>query len=475
MAVTSGTYNFQSVQLELLIREAYERIGILGEYADLQKLESAKRSIDFLLLEWMSKSINLWTIEGAYLSLNPGQAQYVLPSIVNNIIQANVRTSIRPLNGTAISFVRRLDGNAASSSGIANNAFDGNQDTACTQTAPNGNISYDYGVGNSETITWVGIISQALLNYVLNVNTSADNVNWNLLFTIPFQSFEVNIPILFPVNAPIPMRAYQIVETGGATLNIQELYFLNYIPNENAANAFDTDPTTSFLDILPNGNLGYDFGVGVTQNINFIGIQSTQTTLYTIVVEYSQDTISWLPLIDLGKVTYVGGVINWFDVILPVTARAYRIRETGGAILNIQEVYFNNNVFDLPISNISRYEYLNFANKYVQSRPSSYYLHRQLIPTLYIWPTPTPFYNCLFYSYTQMIQDAGRLYTDTIEIPSRFYPSLVWGLTWQLALKYKPEVAPGFKAEYDQAFSIAAFEDSEQVSFRLDIDYSNGR
>ena len=476
MAITSGTYNFQSVQVELLIREAYERIGILGEYSDLQKYESAKRSIDFLLLEWMSKSINLWTIEGNYLSLNPGQAQYILPNIVNNIIQANLRTSTRQLNGIAISYVRILGGTATASSGNADDAFDGNPNTACTQNAPNGNISYDYGAGNTETITWVGIISQATLNYTLRFNTSADNINWNLLFNVPLQTYTLDIPYLFSVDAPIAARAYQMEETGGGTLNIQELYFLNYITNNNANNAFDGDTTTSFVDVLPNGNIAYDYGVGNSQTINFLGIQSNITITYSLIVEYSQDTINWLPLQTIESQTYVSGVTSWFDIILPVSARAYRIRETGGAILNIQEIYFNNNIFDLPISNISRYEYLNFSNKFLQSRPSSYYLHRQIVPTLFIWPTPTSYFNCLFYSYTQMIQDVGRLYTNTIEIPSRFYPALVWGLTWQLALKYKPELAQSFKGEYEQAFGIAAAEDSENnVSYRIDIDYDNVR
>ena len=51
MLPTSGTFNFQSIQIELIIREAFERIGILGEFVEPQKLDSAKRSIDLLLLD----------------------------------------------------------------------------------------------------------------------------------------------------------------------------------------------------------------------------------------------------------------------------------------------------------------------------------------------------------------------------------------------------------------------------------------
>jgi hypothetical protein len=467
MAPTSGTFNFQSIQVELIIREAYERLGILGEFVEPQKLDSAKRSIDFLLLEWMNKSVNLWTLSHTYLSLVTGQGQYTLPVTVSDIIQANLRTSTRQLNGTASSALRQLEGTPASSSGIAANAFDGNPATACTQTAPNGTISYDYGVNNNQTILTVAIISQATLNYTLTVKSSTDGINYLDFFNIPVQTYTNNTLYSFVVPVPTSFRGYSISESGGATLNIQELYFNIYGPNANANNAFDGDPTTSFLDIVQNGSLAYDYGVNVTQQITFVGIQSNVTTTYSLVVEYSQDTINWSTLLVIAPQVYTIGLISWFDIPTPVNARAYRIRETGGARLNLQEVYLNNNTLDFSISNVSRYEYITYPNKYLQSRPSVYYLDRQITPILNIWPTPSPQYNCLFYSYKEMMQDVGVFYTNALQIPSRLYPALVWGLTWQLALKYKPEAAAMMKAEYEQSFEIATVEDKETVSIKI--------
>ncbi len=269
MLPTSGTFNFQSIQIELIIREAFERIGILGEFVEPQKLDSAKRSIDFLLLEWMNKSVNLWTLESSYLPLVTSQTQYTLPVTVSNIIQANLRTSTRQLNGLANS----------SNGGVAAEAFDGNPLTACTQNAQNGNISYDYGVGE-------------------------------------------------------------------------------------------------------------------TQQINFVGIQSNVDTTYNIIVESSVDNMNWLTLIASSSLNFVKGVNVWFDVPIPIDARAYRIRETAGATLDIEEIYFNNNILDIPISNVSRYEYFTYPNKKLEARPSVYYLDRQITPILNLWPTPSNEYNC---------------------------------------------------------------------------------
>lgn len=344
MPNTSGTYDFQSIEIELIIREAFERIGIAGELIEFQKLDSAKRSIDFLLLEWMNKSVNLWTLQGEYLPLLPGRSQYLLPNTVSSIIQANLRTSVRQLNGVAQTNTGASYDNGGG--GNPNNAFDNNSSTACTQNVTDGNISYDYGVG-------------------------------------------------------------------------------------------------------------------ITQQINFIGIQSDVERIYTLVVEYSQDTIIWNNLFTLAPQTFQVGVNVWFDLLQPIGARAYRIRETGGAILSLQEIYFNNTVQDMALGEISRDDYLSYSNKKTAGRPNIFYFDRQLSPLLNLYPVPLEQYNCLFYSYKKMIQYTGELYTNTVQIPSRFYPCLVWGLSWQLALKYRPQLTEMMQVEYEKSFSLAAIEDSE--------------
>lgn len=345
MLPTSGTFNFQSIQIELIIREAFERIGISGEFIEPVKLESAKRSIDLLFLDWMNKSVNLWTLEKAYLPLLPLTGQYILDPTVSNIIQANLRTSTRVITTDGLASSTPLTG------GIAADAFDGNPTTACTQTAVDGYIAYVY--------------------------------------------------------------------------------------------------TSS------------------TQQINFIGITSNQNRQYTLTIDITQDRVTWTPLFSIPAQSFQTGVNVWFDVPSSINAAGYRIRETDGAILDIQEIYFNNNVVDFAISNVSREEYYTYPNKYLASRPSVYYLDRQITPVLTLWPIPTADYNCLQYSYKKMIQDAGQLYAYGVQIPARFYPALIWGVSWQLALKFNPQAAQMLKSEYEQAFDIAAREDSESTPISI--------
>ena len=349
MLPTSNTYKFQSIQIELIIREAFERIGIIGDFVDPQKLESAKRSIDFLLLDWMSKSVNLWTLDMAYLNLIEGKSQYILPDTVSDIIQVNLRTSTR-------------------------------------QVVPGG---------------------------------------------VPFSS-----------------------DVGS-----------------DADDAFDGNPLTSCTQLDIDGNIGYEFPEPI--KINFIGITSNETEEYSIKVAYLNEEDDVVELFTIPKQEYSAGLIYWFDVPIPVLSTAYSIIEGGGAQLDIRELYFNNNVFDASMSNISRYEYYTYPNKFLESRPSVYYLDRSIQNILTVWPTPSAQYNCLQYSYKKLMQDTGS-YTNTVDIPSLFYPALVWGLCYHLALKYNPEAAQTFKQEYEQAFLTATIDDSETTPLSIIPNYDYG-
>ena len=349
MLPTSGTYDFQSIPVDYIIREAYECVGITGAFVEPEKIKSARFSLNLLLLEWINKGINSWSRRTGYLALTPNQAQYSLSETVSSIIQANIRTSTRQLNG-----------NPAASAGVAADAFDGNPATTCN-AGINGNISYDYG------------------------------------------------------------------------LNQQQL-------------------------------------------INFLGVQSQTTVEYNLVFEYSQDNANWVVSYTIPAQTFNAGIISWFDIPVPLNARAYRIRETNGADLNIQELYFNNNTLDIPISNISRYEYLTYPTKWLAGRPSVYYFDKQYYnPVLNIWPVPSSSYNCLQYSYEKVMQDVNIEYlANTIEIPSLFYPPLVWGLAMRLALKFNPSNFNTLQVQYQTSYEAALTKNSETVPIEIQVDYSSG-
>lgn len=347
---TSGTYSFGSPQSEQIIRDAYERIGIDPSLLTEKQINSAQRSINFILQEWVNKGNNLWTIRRGMIGLIPNQNTYNLPLGLIDIKTAALRTSIRNLGGTAFS----------SAGGTASNAFDGNPATACTQTAPNGYISYNWGIA-TYAISMVGVQSNATLNYTLVCETSNDNVTWTNALSIPIQSY-------------------------------------------------------------PAGNL------------------------------------------------------QWFVIPVPTQASYFRVRETGGATLNIQELYFNTSISDTLITRISEFEYTSILNKSsFTSRPSSFYVDRQITPVIYLWPTPNSSYNNLYFSYWCALQDVGSQQNNA-EVPARFLEPLCAALAFKLAVK---EGLPSDRVQMlgslaESAYHTAGQEDRERVPLRIYGDYMQG-
>ena len=66
--------------------------------------------------------------------------------------------------------------------------------------------------------------------------------------------------------------------------------------------------------------------------------------------------------------------------------------------------------------------------------------------------------------------DAGA---NTLQMPFRFYPCLVAGLAYYLALKKAPEKVQLLKGLYEEEFTRALSQDEERASFRVSPDLRN--
>ena len=105
---TSGTTSF-NLDIDELIQEAYERIGIDGSRSGYQ-LRSARRSINLLLSEWDNRGVHLWKVQKATVPLVLGQDQYsyssdptYFPNNINDVLEAYVRNNTVTTNPVDIS------------------------------------------------------------------------------------------------------------------------------------------------------------------------------------------------------------------------------------------------------------------------------------------------------------------------------------------------------------------------------------
>jgi hypothetical protein len=116
---TSGTTSF-NLDIDELIQEAYERIGIDGSRSGYQ-LKSARRSINLLLSEWDNRGVHLWKVEKATVNLVLGQAEYNyaadptnFPNNINDVLEAYVRNNTVTTNPVDIS-LSKIDRSAYAS------------------------------------------------------------------------------------------------------------------------------------------------------------------------------------------------------------------------------------------------------------------------------------------------------------------------------------------------------------------------
>ena len=65
-------------------------------------------------------------------------------------------------------------------------------------------------------------------------------------------------------------------------------------------------------------------------------------------------------------------------------------------------------------------------------------------------------------------------YTNTMQIPFRFYPCLAAGLAYYLSIKRAPDRIPLLKAIYDEEFNRAMEEDRDRASLTITPGLSYG-
>ena len=121
---------------------------------------------------------------------------------------------------------------------------------------------------------------------------------------------------------------------------------------------------------------------------------------------------------------------------------------------------------DLPLTKISRGDYLNLTNKTTTGRPTQYFFDRQTTPTITLWPTPNDSTETLVFYYVNRIQDVDTL-QNTTDAPFRFLPCMVAGLAYYTAMKKARERVQLLKVVYEEEFQRAADEDEDRVSLKL--------
>ena len=121
---------------------------------------------------------------------------------------------------------------------------------------------------------------------------------------------------------------------------------------------------------------------------------------------------------------------------------------------------------DFALQRVSRDQFLNIPTKTTQSRPTQFFLDRQVTPNLKVWPTPENSTDTLVFDVLTRMDDADT-FTNTLDMPFRFFPCLAAGLAYYISIKRAPNRAQLLKAMYEEEFERAMTEDRDRASFNV--------
>jgi len=138
----------------------------------------------------------------------------------------------------------------------------------------------------------------------------------------------------------------------------------------------------------------------------------------------------------------------------------------GTDVIDILSLVIRRDGTDYALNRISRDEYLNIPTKSTVARPTQFFVDRQINPVLQMWPLPDNNTDVVYYDALVRMDDADN-YTNTAQVPFRFYPALAAGLAYYISMKRAPDRSQMLKAVYEEDINRAMDEDRDRASFRM--------
>ena len=213
---------------------------------------------------------------------------------------------------------------------------------------------------------------------------------------------------------------------------------------------------------------------GVTSTLTAAITTTSQTTGITIA---SKDRMPTEGTINVGSenISYTGfNSLELTGVTRGVNGTTAATHSNGAAITNfvngasdiLEASFRNSSNVDSPLSKINRSAYQALSNKSATGQPSQYFVQRfidRVTIQLYLTPGSSENNQVINFNFEKRIQDAG-VYTNATNVPYRFVPCMVAGLTYYLSMKYKKDETQALKLIYEDELARALAEDGSPSS-----------
>lgn len=220
---TSGTLGLTTFTNQQMIDHAFRRCKMVEQQITGEHLQIALELLWLYTQTLVNKGIKLWNVQPIILPIYERNQTLPCPLGTVDTYTINLRNQQRVL------------GTATASEGVADNAFDGDLTTACTQVAALGTITLDLGTDIVAAISTFGIMPNVSGTWDYVIEASNDN----FVTSVPYitrteQAVVANEWIWEDVQAPSRTTEFQywrLRATGTTVLDVIELVYQN-TPNE---------------------------------------------------------------------------------------------------------------------------------------------------------------------------------------------------------------------------------------------------
>ena len=206
------------------------------------------------------------------------------------------------------------------------------------------------------------------------------------------------------------------------------------------------------------------FADWANRGLNQWTIEQTTITLAAGISEYPSGSLT-LSVAATGSFT-VGETITGGTSGATTTVSAVQDLSDTQSTIDMLSAVVTRTGTDFEITRLSRSEFLNIPTKTQTGRPNQFFLDRQISPVLKIWPVPDNNTDVIKFNRLTRIDDADA-FTNTVDIPFRFYPCLAAGLAYYLSMKRSPQLMAPLKAIYEEEMLRAMEEDRDRASFKI--------
>jgi hypothetical protein len=263
---TSGTVATTVFPTRKVIDHAFRRCKLVPQQIAGEPIQVA---LDLLFLELSAlgnRGIPLWTVDKFILPVYERIASVPTPAGTIDVFDVNLREN------------QRIDGTNSSSEGVADNAFDADLSTACTQTSIAGFIQMELTSNN--TVPIYGLLPNVTGTWDFSFQFSDDGITFTDILALSSQAVVAGEWLWFDVEGVGDHLFWRLQASGTTVLDVTELVFqntpqeipfyqlnrtdYNNLPNKTRTGRptqfwYDKDRQNPILTIWPNPELQFTF------------------------------------------------------------------------------------------------------------------------------------------------------------------------------------------------------------------------